>query len=88
MNKIIPQRMCIACREMSDKNTLVRVVRTKDGNFAVDTTGKMSGRGAYIHTKGECIAKLKKTKMLNKAFKSFVPDEIYEELEKICSEKN
>lgn len=73
---------------MADKNTLVRVVKTKDGAFAVDATGKMSGRGAYIHSKSECVAKLKKTKMLNKAFKTSVPDEIYEELEKVCSEKN
>lgn len=88
MNKSVPQRMCIACREMSDKNSLIRVVKKADGSFAVDTTGKMSGRGAYIHAKAECVAKLKKTKMLNKAFKTFVPDEIYEELEKVCSEKN
>lgn len=88
MNKSIPQRMCIACREMADKNSLVRIVKTKDGNFAVDATGKMSGRGAYIHAKSECVAKLRKTKMLNKAFKTLVPDEVYEELEKVCSEKN
>lgn len=73
---------------MADKNTLVRVVKTKDGEFKVDTTGKMSGRGAYIHSCSACVAKLKKTKMLNKAFKTLVPDEIYEELEKVCSEKN
>lgn len=88
MNKPIPQRMCISCREMSDKNALVRVVKTKDDEFKVDTTGKMSGRGAYVHTKSECVAKLKKTKMLNKAFKCAVPDEIYEELAKVCNEKN
>lgn len=80
--------MCIACREMADKNSLVRVVKSKDGSFSVDTTGKMSGRGSYVHAKSECIAKLKKTKMLNKAFKTLIPDEIYEELERICNEKN
>lgn len=51
--KHVPQRMCVACRESQDKNTLVRIVRTPDGVF-VDESGKLSGRGAYLHAEPIC----------------------------------
>jgi len=51
--KHIPQRMCVACRESQDKKTLVRIVRTKEGIF-VDETGKIPGRGAYLHKDPSC----------------------------------
>ncbi len=51
--KHIPQRTCIACREVQAKGTLVRLVRTPDGVFP-DPTGKLAGRGAYLHSRLEC----------------------------------
>ena len=48
-----PQRMCVACRQSQDKKNLVRLVRTPDGVF-VDETGKMPGRGAYLHADPSC----------------------------------
>lgn len=51
--KHVPQRMCVACRESQDKNTLVRIVRTPEGVF-VDESGKLSGRGAYLHAEPSC----------------------------------
>ena len=54
--KHIPQRMCVACRESQDKKSLVRIVRTKEGVF-VDETGKLSGRGAYLHKNPSCWAR-------------------------------
>jgi predicted RNA-binding protein YlxR (DUF448 family) len=45
--------MCVACRESQDKNTLVRVVRTNDGIF-IDKSGKLAGRGAYLHAEPSC----------------------------------
>jgi predicted RNA-binding protein YlxR (DUF448 family) len=46
--KHIPQRTCIACRKTSAKRELVRLVCLAGGNVEVDTTGKKSGRGAYL----------------------------------------
>lgn len=46
MAKKIPLRQCLGCREMVQKNQLIRIVRSSDGAFAVDATGKLSGRGA------------------------------------------
>ena len=81
MNKPIPQRMCISCREMSDKNALVRVVKTKDGEFKVDTTGKMSGRGAYVCPDPACLKKARKSRALERAFETAIPPEVYDALE-------
>ena len=76
-----PQRMCVCCRQMKDKNELVRVVKDKEGNIFVDITGKANGRGAYICKDKECFAKLKKQKSLSKAFKCQIADEIYTKIE-------
>lgn len=49
----IPQRTCVACRQVQAKGTLVRVVRTAEGVFP-DPKGKLPGRGAYLHSRPEC----------------------------------
>jgi uncharacterized protein len=51
--KHVPQRTCVACREVHAKGTLVRVVRTSEGVFP-DPKGKMPGRGAYLHARRSC----------------------------------
>lgn len=51
--KHVPQRTCVGCREVHSKRQLIRVVRSPDGIF-VDPTGKMSGRGAYLHDRLDC----------------------------------
>ena len=48
-----PQRMCVACRQSQDKKSLVRIVRTQEGVY-IDETGKLSGRGAYLHADPSC----------------------------------
>ena len=74
-------RMCISCREMKDKKELLRIVKNKEGEILVDKTGKQNGRGAYICRKPECFEKLKKQKILNKAFKMNVDESVYSLLE-------
>lgn len=73
-------RMCIVCREHSDKKVLVRIVKNKNGEIFLDLTGKANGRGAYICKSKECFLKLKKTRALNRAFKCEIPLEIYDKL--------
>lgn len=79
--KKYPQRMCVACREMKDKKSLIRVVKNAEGEIFLDTTGKKAGRGAYVCNDGACIAKLKKYKLLNKAFSANVPLAVYDRIE-------
>lgn len=52
-HKHIPQRTCVGCREIHAKRELVRIVRQPDG-VVVDPTGKLSGRGAYLHKWRSC----------------------------------
>lgn len=51
--KHVPQRTCVGCRTVMAKRQLVRIVRTADG-VKVDPTGKLAGRGAYLHDKRSC----------------------------------
>jgi predicted RNA-binding protein YlxR (DUF448 family) len=51
--KHVPQRTCVACREVQAKGALVRVVRTPEGVFP-DPQGKQAGRGAYLHARRAC----------------------------------
>ncbi len=50
-----PIRTCVACRTTSDKRTLVRVVRTPEGDVHVDPSGKANGRGAYVCLAHGCL---------------------------------
>lgn len=54
--KHIPQRTCVGCRQVLEKRTLIRIVRSPDG-IVIDPTGKMAGRGAYLHNKPDCWLK-------------------------------
>ncbi len=71
-----PQRMCVVCREMKEKDCLIRVVRNKDGEFALDPSGKKPGRGAYVCRSESCISRLDKVRGLERAFKGSVPSEV------------
>jgi predicted RNA-binding protein YlxR (DUF448 family) len=53
-SKKIPQRTCVACRSVSGKRELIRLVRQTEGNVVVDTSGRLSGRGAYLCRNGAC----------------------------------
>ena len=46
--KKIPQRQCVGCREMKDKKSLLRVVKSPEGTVSLDFGGKKPGRGAYV----------------------------------------
>jgi predicted RNA-binding protein YlxR (DUF448 family) len=43
----------VGCRSVLAKRQLVRVVRTSEG-VQVDQTGKLAGRGAYLHERRVC----------------------------------
>jgi uncharacterized protein len=52
-SKHIPQRTCVACREVLSKRSLIRIIKGPEG-VAVDLTGKAHGRGAYLHDERSC----------------------------------
>ncbi len=55
-NKKTPQRTCVACRAISGKRALVRVVRTPQGRVELDPTGRAAGRGAYLCPEVSCLS--------------------------------
>ena len=80
----IPLRKCVATQEQLPKKELIRVVRNKEGEVFVDPTGKMNGRGAYLKRSLEAIEIAQKKGVLKKSLEVDIPDEIFEELKKIC----
>ena len=80
MQKKIPMRQCLGCREMKEKRELIRVVRSPEGVISLDFKGKAPGRGAYLCRSAECLKKAVKSKALERAFSAQIPPEVYERL--------
>lgn len=81
-NKKVPMRKCVGCQEMKSKKEMIRVIRTSEGEFLLDATGRKNGRGAYLCPNSDCLAKAVKNKGLERSFKQAIPKEVYEALEK------
>lgn len=80
MQKKIPMRQCLGCREMKPKRELIRVVRSPEGEISLDFKGKASGRGAYICPAPACLKQAIKAKALERAFSTQIPEAVYEKL--------
>ncbi|MBQ2390326.1 MAG: YlxR family protein [Clostridia bacterium] len=80
--KKIPMRLCLGCNEMKPKRELVRIVKNKEGEVNLDTTGRMPGRGAYICRKSDCLAAAIKTKRINRTFSTVLDEDMISRLEK------
>jgi predicted RNA-binding protein YlxR (DUF448 family) len=82
MQKKIPQRQCMGCRERKNKKDMIRVVRETSGNVTLDFSGKLNGRGAYVCPDPECLKKARKAKSLDRSLETPIPEEVYDRLEK------
>ena len=82
MQKKIPQRQCMGCRERKDKKAMIRVVRCTDGSVSLDFSGKLNGRGAYVCPDPECLKKAQKSKALERSLETPIPQEVYGRLAK------
>ena len=80
MQKKIPMRQCMGCRERRAKKEMIRVVRCTDGAVQLDFSGKLNGRGAYICPDVECLKKAIKSKALDRSLEVTIPQEIYDRL--------
>lgn len=77
MQKKIPMRQCLGCREMKPKRELIRVVRSPEGAISLDFRGKANGRGAYVCPSPDCLKKAVRAKALERALETPIPDEIF-----------
>jgi uncharacterized protein len=80
MQKKVPMRQCLGCREMKEKKELIRVVRTPGGSISLDFRGKVPGRGAYVCRSAACLEKAIKTRALERALGEKIPEELYNAL--------
>lgn len=81
MEKKIPMRQCLGCREMKPKRELIRAVRSPEGVVSLDFKGKAPGRGAYICPNAQCLKKAIKGRALEKAFSAQIPEDVYRRLQ-------
>ena len=86
MQKKIPQRQCMGCRERKEKREMIRVVRSPEGAISLDFRGKAPGRGAYICPKMDCLKRAIKAKSLERSLDTAIPEEIYARLEQEMEE--
>ena len=77
----IPLRKCSGCGEMKPKGELVRVVRSPEGEFSMDLTGRKAGRGAYVCRSIDCLRVARKARRLEHSFACAIPADIYDRLE-------
>ena len=82
MQKKIPQRQCMGCRERKNKRDMIRVVRQTNGEVSLDFSGKLNGRGAYICPDPECLKKARKAKSLDRSLEVTIPEEVYDRLDR------
>ena len=81
MQKKIPQRQCMGCRERKNKRDMIRVVRQTNGEVSLDFSGKLNGRGAYICPDPECLKKARKAKSLDRSLEVTIPEDVYDRLD-------
>ena len=82
MQKKIPMRQCMGCRERKAKKEMIRVVRTTEGYVQLDFSGKVGGRGAYVCPDLECLKKCRKSRALDRCLEVTIPEDVYARLEK------
>lgn len=67
---------------MKSKKEIIRVLKTSEDEIVLDATGRKNGRGAYLCPSMDCFKKAVKNKGLERSFKTAIPKEVYETLEK------
>jgi predicted RNA-binding protein YlxR (DUF448 family) len=65
----------VVCRSKDAKRMLIRVVRTPEGEIAIDPSGKRSGRGAYLCDRAACWTSAAAGGALERALKVALTEE-------------
>lgn len=81
MEKKVPVRQCVGCREHKEKHQLIRVVRAPEGDISLDFRGKKPGRGAYLCPDPACLKRAVKSRALERALSAPVSAELLAALE-------
>ncbi len=77
IRKVSPQRTCVGCRKGRDREKLIRIVSSKEGQLVPDLKARLPGRGAYVCCASSCIAKAVRKNALSHSLKrSLDPSEL------------
>ena len=76
----IPMRMCVGCREMKEKRSLLRVVKSPEGAISFDRVGKAPGRGAYVCRSKECLDRAVRQRQLERALETKIDEQVFAQL--------
>ena len=76
----IPMRMCVGCREMKEKRSLLRVVKSPEGAISFDRVGKAPGRGAYVCKSKACVERAVKARQLERALETRIDEAVFAQL--------
>ena len=64
------RRTCVACRTEEDRDDVIRLARSPDGEVVPDLKGTLPGRGAWIHPRAACLVAASTDRaILSRAFK-------------------
>ncbi|NMB04593.1 MAG: YlxR family protein [Tissierellia bacterium] len=72
----VPMRKCVGCNQMFEKKSLLRIVRSNEGEVSVDVTGKKNGRGAYLCQNKQCLEQAFKKRAIERALEISLDDEL------------
>lgn len=67
-----PQRSCLGCREIRDRDRLLRFVLSPQGEAVPDLDARLPGRGAYTCINAGCVTAAIRQRLFNRAFKQEV----------------
>ena len=73
-------RMCVGCREMKEKRSLLRVVKSPEGAISFDRVGKAPGRGAYVCRSKECLDRAVRQRQLERALETKIDEQVFAQL--------
>ena len=76
----IPMRMCVGCREMKEKRSLMRIVKSGEGVISFDRVGKAPGRGAYVCRSKECLDRAVRQRQLERALETKIDEQVFAQL--------
>jgi len=79
----IPLRRCVVTDERLPKKSLIRVVRTPEGQVVVDPSGKANGRGAYLKIDAAVFEQARKRKVLDRQLGCPVGDDVFAQLDQL-----
>lgn len=63
---------------MKDRQEMIRVIRSDEGEVLIDDTQKKNGRGVYLCRSVSCFETAQKRRSLERSLKCSVSREIYE----------